>query len=151
MDQISYKTTYVNKATAKKEWIVIDAENQVVGRLAAKVAKLLRGKYKPSYTPHVDCGDNVIIINAEKIILTGKKMTDKVYRRHTGYPGGQRTTTPAELMKRFPERILKHAIVGMLPKNRLGRAVAKNLYIYVGPEHKHEAQQPKLIDVNVIK
>ncbi len=151
MDQISYKTTYVNKATAKKEWIVIDAENQVVGRLAAKVAKLLRGKYKPSYTPHVDCGDNVIIINAEKIVLTGKKMTDKIYRRHTQYPGGQRTTTPAELMKRFPERILKHAIVGMLPKNRLGRAVAKNLYIYVGTEHKHQAQQPKLIDVNVIK
>ena len=142
MDQISYKTTYVNKATA---------ENQVVGRLAAKVAKLLRGKYKPSYTPHVDCGDNVIIINAEKIVLTGKKMTDKIYRRHTQYPGGQRTTTPAELMKRFPERILKHAIVGMLPKNRLGRAVAKNLYIYVGTEHKHQAQQPKLIDVNVIK
>ena len=151
MDQISYKTTYVNKATAKKEWVVIDAENQVVGRLAAKVAKLLRGKYKPSYTPHVDCGDNVIIINAEKIVLTGKKMTDKIYRRHTQYPGGQRTTTPAELMKRFPERILKHAIVGMLPKNRLGRAVAKNLYIYVGTEHKHQAQQPKLIDVNVIK
>lgn len=151
MDQISYKTTYVNKATAKKEWIVIDAENQVVGRLAAKVAKLLRGKYKPSYTPHVDCGDNVIIINAEKIVLTGKKMTDKIYRRHTQYPGGQRTTTPAELMKRFPERILKHAIVGMLPKNRLGRAVAKNLYIYAGTEHKHQAQQPKLIDVNVIK
>ena len=151
MDQISYKTTYVNKATAKKEWIVIDAENQVVGRLAAKVAKLLRGKYKPSYTPHVDCGDNVIIINAEKIVLTGKKMTDKIYRRHTQYPGGQRTTTPAELMKRLPERILKHAIVGMLPKNRLGRAVAKNLYIYVGTEHKHQAQQPKLIDVNVIK
>ena len=151
MDQISYKTTYVNKATAKKEWIVIDAENQVVGRLAAKVAKLLRGKYKPSYTPHVDCGDNVIIINAEKIVLTGKKMTDKIYRRHTQYPGGQRTTTPAELMKRFPERILKHAIVGMLPKNHLGRAVAKNLYIYVGTEHKHQAQQPKLIDVNVIK
>ena len=151
MDQISYKTTYVNKATAKKEWIVIDAENQVVGRLAAKVAKLLRGKYKPSYTPHVDWVYNVIIINALKIVLNGKKMTDKIYRRHTQYPGGQRTTTPAELMKRFPERILKHAIVGMLPKNRLGRAVAKNLYIYVGTEHKHQAQQPKLIDVNVIK
>lgn len=151
MDQISYKTTYVNKATAKKEWVVIDAENQVVGRLAAKVAKLLRGKYKPSFTPHVDCGDNVIIINAEKIVLTGNKMTDKVYRRHTGYPGGQRTTTPAELMKRFPERILKHAIEGMLPKNRLGRAVAKNLYIYVGSEHKHAAQQPKTIDVNTLK
>ena len=151
MDQNSYKTTYVNKATAQKEWILIDAENQVVGRLAAKVAKLLRGKYKPSYTPHVDCGDNVIIINAEKIILTGNKMTDKVYRRHTQYPGGQRTTTPAELMKRFPDRILRHAIEGMLPKNRLGRAVAKNLYIYAGTEHKHEAQQSKLIDVNVIK
>ena len=103
MDQISYKTTYVNKATAQKEWVLIDAENQVVGRLAAKVAKLLRGKYKPSYTPHVDCGDNVIIINVEKVIFTGNKLTDKQYRRHTQYPGGQRISTPAEEMKRFPE------------------------------------------------
>ena len=97
MDQVSYKTTYVNKATAQKEWVLIDAENQVLGRLAAKVAKLLRGKYKPSFTPFEDCGDNVIIINAEKIVLTGNKMTDKVYTRHTGYPGGQRHTSPEEI------------------------------------------------------
>ena len=135
MDQISYKTTYVNKATAQKEWVLIDAENQVVGRLAAKVAKLLRGKYKPSYTPHVDCGDNVIIINVEKVIFTGNKLTDK----------------PAEEMKRFPERILEHAVRGMLPKNRLGRAVFKNMHLFVGPEHNHESQQPKVIDINALK
>ena len=135
MDQISYKTTYVNKATAQKEWVLIDAENQVVGRLAAKVAKLLRGKYKPSYTPHVDCGDNVIIINVEKVIFTGNKLTDKQYRRHTQYPGGQRISTPAEEMKRFPERI----------------AVFKNMHLFVGPEHNHESQQPKVIDINALK
>ena len=151
MDQISYKTKYVNTASAQKEWVLVDAKDQVVGRLAAQVAKILRGKHKPSFTPFVDCGDNVIIINAEKVVLTGQKMTDKLYRRHTLYPGGQRTTTPAEVMKRFPERVLKHAIVGMLPKNRLGRAIAKNLYIYAGPEHKHEAQQPKLVNLTKIK
>lgn len=151
MDQISYKTTYVNKATAQKEWVLIDAENQVVGRLAAKVAKLLRGKYKPSYTPHVDCGDNVIIINVEKVIFTGNKLTDKQYRRHTQYPGGQRISTPAEEMKRFPERILEHAVRGMLPKNRLGRAVFKNMHLFVGPEHNRESQQPKVIDINALK
>ena len=151
MDQISYKTTYVNKATAQKEWVLIDAENQVVGRLAAKVAKLLRGKYKPRYTPQVDCGDNVIIINVEKVIFTGNKLTDKQYRRHTQYPGGQRISTPAEEMKRFPERILEHAVRGMLPKNRLGRAVFKNMHLFVGPEHNHESQQPKVIDINTLK
>lgn len=150
MDQISYKTAYVNKATAPKEWVVIDAENQVVGRLAAKVAKLLRGKYKPSFTPHVDCGDNVIIVNVDKVVLTGNKMTDKVYYRHTQYPGGQRTATPKQWMSSHPDRILEHAIKGMLPKNRLGRAVAKNLYLYVGPEHKHQAQTPKVIDINTL-
>ena len=105
MDQVSYKTTYVNKATAQKEWVVVDAENQVLGRLAAKVAKLLRGKYKPSFTPFEDCGDNVIIINAEKVVLTGNKLTDKVYTRHTGYPGGQRHTSPAAVLKVHPERV----------------------------------------------
>lgn len=150
MDQISYKTTYVNKATAKKEWVLIDAENEVVGRLATRVAKLLRGKYKPSFTPHVDCGDNVIIINVDKVVFTGKKMTDKQYIRHTQYPGGQRISTPEELLKKHPERILQHAVKGMLPKNRLGRAVMKNLYLYAGPEHKHEAQQPKVIDLKTL-
>ena len=150
MDQISYKTTYVNKATAKKEWVLIDAENEVVGRLATRVAKLLRGKYKPSFTPHVDCGDNVIIINVDKVVFTGKKMTDKQYIRHTQYPGGQRISTPEELLKKHPERILQHAVKGMLPKNRLGRVMMKNLYLYAGLEHKHEAQQPKVIDLKTL-
>lgn len=151
MDQISYKTTYVNKATAKKEWLLIDAENEVLGRLAAKVAKLLRGKYKPSYTPHVDCGDNIVIVNAEKIVLTGNKLTDKQYTRHTGYPGGQRHTNPAAVLASHPERVIEHAVKGMLPKSRLGRAVLKNLFVYAGAGHKHEAQQPKKIDLNSFK
>lgn len=151
MDQVSYKTAYVNKATAEKEWILIDAENEVLGRLASKVAKLLRGKYKPSYTPHVDCGDNVIIINVEKIVLTGNKLTEKQYTRHTGYPGGQRHTTPLAVLKTHPERVIEHAVHGMLPKNRLGRAIMGNLHLYAGSEHKHEAQQPKAIDLNSLK
>lgn len=122
-----------------------------MGRLASKVAKLLRGKYKPSYTPHVDCGDNVIIINVEKVQLTGKKLTDKQYIRHTQYPGGQRISTPQQLLAKHPERIIEHAVKGMLPKNRLGRAVMKNLYLYAGTEHKQEAQQPKVIDLNSLK
>ncbi len=148
MDQVSYKTTYVNKATAQKEWVLIDAENQVLGRLASKVAKLLRGKYKPTYTPFDDCGDNVIIINADKIVLTGNKLTDKLYTRHTGYPGGQHLTSPAAVLQKHPERVIEHAVRGMLPKNRLGRAILKNLHLYAGSEHKHEAQQPKVIDLN---
>ena len=151
MDQISYKTTYVNKATVKKEWLLIDAENEVLGRLAAKVAKLLRGKYKPSYTPHVDCGDNIVIINAEKIVLTGNKLTEKQYTRHTGYPGGQRHPNPAAVLATHPERVIEHAVKGMLPKSRLGRAVLKNLFVYAGSEHKQEAQQPKKIDLNLFK
>ena len=151
MDQVSYKTTYVNKATAQKEWVIIDAEGQVLGRLASKVAKLLRGKYKPSFTPYEDCGDNVIIINADKIELTGKKLTDKVYTRHTGYPGGQRLTSPAAVLKAHPERVIEHAVKGMLPKNRLGRAVLKNLHLIVGTEHKYAAQQPKAVDLNSLK
>ena len=148
MDQVSYKTTYVNKVTAQKEWVIVDAENQVLGRLASKVAKLLRGKYKPSFTPFEDCGDNVIIINAEKVVLTGNKLTDKLYTRHTGYPGGQRHTSPAAVLKVHPERVIEHAVRGMLPKNRLGRAVLKNLHLYAGTEHKHEAHPPKVIDLN---
>ena len=153
MDQISYKTTYVNKATVKKEWLLIDAENEVLGRLAAKVAKLLRGKYKPSYTPHVDCGDNVIIINADKVVFTGNKMTDKIYLRYTGYPGGQRETTPAAILAKpnGAEKLMKRVVKGMLPKNRLGAKLLSNLYVYAGGEHKHEAQTPKVIDINTLK
>ncbi len=153
MNTLSYKTISINKENAKKEWVVIDASEQVVGRLASKVAKLLRGKYKPTFTPNADCGDNVIIINAAKIVFTGKKETDKVYTRYTGYPGGQRFNTPASLRKREdgPDRILRHAVKGMLPKGPLGRAILKNLYIYNGTEHKQEAQQPKAIDINQYK
>ena len=153
MNTLSYKTISVNKETAKKEWVVIDATDQVVGRLASKVAKLIRGKYKPTFTPHVDCGDNVILINADKVVFTGKKETDKVYTRYTGYPGGQRFQTPAELRKRNGgvEKFLRHAVKGMLPKGPLGRSLLNNLYIYEGTEHPHEAQKPKAIDINQYK
>lgn len=145
MDTLSYKTISLNKATAEKEWIVIDASNAVLGRLASEVAKRLRGKHKPGYTPHTDCGDNVIIINAEKIRLTGKKMDDKVYVRHTGYPGGQRFATPRLLLDRKPIAVVENAVRGMLPKNILGRAMFRNLHVFAGGEHTHEAQQPKEI------
>ena len=153
MDTLSFKTLSVNKATAQKEWILIDATDLVLGRMASKVAKLLRGKYKPSFTPHVDCGDNVIIINADKVKLTGNKWNDRVYLHYTGYPGGQRETTPAQLMARpnGAERLVKKVVKGMLPKNKLSRQLLDNLYIYEGGEHKHEAQSPKAIDINVLK
>lgn len=151
MNTLSYKTVSANAATVEKNWVVVDAEGQTLGRLASKVALLLRGKRKPNYTPHVDCGDNVIIINAEKVILTGNKMTDKTYVWHTGYPGGQRTTNPEKLMAKFPERVVEKAVKGMLPKNRLGAQLFRNLHVYVGGEHKHEAQQPTAININEIK
>ncbi|MBN1988746.1 MAG: 50S ribosomal protein L13 [Bacteroidales bacterium] len=151
MDTLSYRTVSANSATVTKEWVVVDATNEVLGRLSSKVAKLLRGKYKANYTPHVDCGDNVIIINAEKVRLTGAKLTDKVYVRYTGYPGGQRFATPKELLKRRPNAVIEHAVKGMLPKNRLGKAIFGNLHVYAGPEHPHEAQQPKEINLNSIK
>ena len=151
MDQVSYKTTYVNKVTAQKEWVIVDAENQVLGRLASKVAKLLRGKYKPSFTPFEDCGDNVIIINADKVKFSGKKMTDKVYTRHTGYPGGQRYATPADYLRKKPEFIVEKAVKSMLPRTRLGAALLRNLKVYVGSEHPHAAQSPKTIKLNEIK
>ncbi|MBR6962276.1 MAG: 50S ribosomal protein L13 [Prevotella sp.] len=153
MNTLSYKTISANKETAKKEWVVVDATDQVVGRLASKVAKLIRGKYKPNFTPHVDCGDNVIIINAAKVVFTGKKETDKQYVRYTGYPGGQRFQTPEQLRRRPDgmDRILRHAVKGMLPKGRLGRQLIDNLYVYNGTEHQHEAQQPKAIDINQYK
>ena len=130
MDTLSYKTISANKATVKKEWVVVDATDQVLGRMCAKVAKILRGKYKPCYTPHVDCGDNVIIINADKVQLTGKKWTDRVYLNFTGYPGGQRELSPADLMKKGESRLFKRVLKGMLPKNKLGAQLLRNVYIY---------------------
>ncbi|MBP5171901.1 MAG: 50S ribosomal protein L13 [Bacteroidales bacterium] len=150
MDSLSYKTISVNKATAQKEWVVVDATDQALGRLGTKVAKLLRGKYKASFTPHVDCGDNVIIINAEKVKLTGSKWNDRVYLSHTGYPGGQRETTPAKLMAKNPEDLYRKVVKGMLPKNRLGEALINNMHVYVGSEHPHQAQNPKVIDLNTL-
>jgi large subunit ribosomal protein L13 len=151
MNTLSYKTISANKATVQKEWVVVDATDLVLGRMGSKVAKLLRGKYKPSYTPHVDCGDNVIVINAEKVQLTGNKWTDRVYLRYTGYPGGQREMTPAKLMAKSPDKLIHKVVKGMLPKNRLGAQLLRNLYVYAGAEHPHEAQQPKVIDLNLLK
>ncbi|MDR0685881.1 MAG: 50S ribosomal protein L13 [Dysgonamonadaceae bacterium] len=151
MDTLSYRTISINKVTAKKEWVVVDAEGQHLGRLASKVAKLLRGKYKPSFTPHVDCGDNVIIINADKVILTGNKWTDRVYVSFSGYPGGQRKISPARLQQKGSDRLLRKVVKGMLPKNKLGDKILGNLYVYDGTEHKHEAQQPRTININSLK
>lgn len=151
MDTLSYKTVSANQATVNKEWVVIDASNEVLGRLSTKVANMLRGKNKVNYTQHVDCGDNVIIINAEKIRLTGKKLTDKVYVRHTGFPGGQRFATPKEVLKKRPIAVIEHAVKGMLPKNKLASAQYGNLYVYAGSEHPHEAQKPKVINLSSIK
>lgn len=145
MDTLSYKTISANKATVQKNWVVVDAENQILGRLCSEIAKIIRGKHKASYTPHVDCGDQVIVINADKVRLTGKKMTDKVYIRHTGYPGGQRFATPREVLAKNPRGVVEAAVKGMLPKNRLGRALFNNLFVYAGSEHPHAAQQPKEI------
>ncbi|UII32691.1 50S ribosomal protein L13 [Fulvivirga ulvae] len=146
MDTLSYKTVSANKATVNKGWVIVDAESKVLGRLASEVARVIRGKHKPDFTPNVDCGDNVIVINADKIKLTGKKWTDKVYISHTGYPGGQRSATPKEVMAKKSSTILvERAVRGMLPKSRLGRVLFKNLYVYEGAEHPHEAQKPKEI------
>ena len=145
MDTLSYKTISANRATVNKEWVVVDAESQVLGRLASEVAKVIRGKHKPGYTPHVDCGDNVIVINADKVKLTGNKLTQKRYVSHTGYPGGQRVKTASELKAKAPTLLVEKAVKGMLPRNRLGRALFRNLYVYAGNEHPHAAQQPKEI------
>ncbi len=151
MDTLSYKTVSLNESTVKKEWVVIDATDLILGRLASRVALILRGKNKPGYTPHVDCGDNVIIINAEKVRLLGKKMTDRVYTRYTGYPGGQRFTTPKEILAKRPEELIRMSVRGMLPKTRLGNKILmNNLKIYAGPEHPHAAQNPKTINFNEI-
>ena len=151
MDTLSYKTVSANKATVTKEWVLVDAEGQTLGRLSSKVAKILRGKYKPDFTPHVDCGDNVIVINAEKINLTGKKWDAKEYIRHTGYPGGQRSLTASELFTKAPERLIEKAVKGMLPKNKLGSALFRNLKVYAGSQHDQEAQKPKTINLNDLK
>lgn len=151
MDTLSYKTVSANRATVTKEWVLVDATDVVLGRLASKVAKILRGKNKPSFTPHVDCGDNVVIINAEKVRLTGNKLNDKIYLSYSGYPGGQRERTPAELLAKYPERVIEKAVKGMLPKNRLGSKIYGNMKVYVGSEHKQEAQNPRVIDLDTIK
>jgi large subunit ribosomal protein L13 len=151
VNTLSYKTVSANKETVVKEWYIVDAKDEVLGRLASVVAMVLRGKHKPSFTPHVDCGDNVIIINAEKVKLTGKKMSDKKYFSHTGYPGGQRIKSPEDLLGKKPESVVEKAVRGMLPKSRLGSAIFHNMHVYAGENHPHEAQQPKELDFNKIK
>ena len=159
MDTLSYKTISANAETANKEWVVVDATDQVLGRLCAKVAKILRGKYKPNYTPHADCGDNVIIINADKVVLTGNKWEGREYLSYTGYPGGQRSTTPEVLLKKSFNKHIKpgmhplyiKVMKRMLPKYRLGRRLIENMHVYNGPEHPHAAQNPKVIDINTLK
>ncbi len=146
-----YKTISANDTDVQKEWYIVDATNQILGRLSSKVAKILRGKNKPGFTPHIDCGDSVVIINAEKIRLTGKKWTDKKYVRYSGYPGGQKFTTPEELINKRPVKIIEMAVKGMLPKNKLGNAIFKNLFVYSGSEHPHQAQKAKEIDLDLIK
>ena len=142
MEIVSYKTAHLNKATVDKKWLIVDAKNQVLGRLSSEVAKLIRGKHKPGFTPNVDCGDNVIVINADNIVLTGQKWDKKVYLSHSGYPGGQKIITPRELKAKSSKWIIETSVKGMLPKTRLGKAIGKNLFVYEGAEHPHEAQQP---------
>ncbi|MEM1054778.1 MAG: 50S ribosomal protein L13 [Bacteroidota bacterium] len=147
MDHNSFKTFSARPADVQHAWHLVDADNQVAGRLATQVATLLRGKHKPEYTPHVDTGDFVVIVNADKVRFTGNKETEKTYFRHSGYPGGVTTQTVREVREKYPERILERAIQGMLPKNRLGRAMAKKLKVYAGPEHPHDAQNPQPFDL----
>jgi large subunit ribosomal protein L13 len=147
VNTLSYKTVSANKDTVNKEWVIIDAEGAPLGRLATVVASLLRGKHKTNFTPHVDCGDNVIVINAEKVSLSGSKWSDKEYVRYTGYPGGQKFTTAREMMKKNPISVVENAVRGMLPKNRLGKAIFRNLHVYAGASHPHEAQKPRNIEL----
>lgn len=147
MDSQSYKTASVNSKTATKNWVVLDANNQTLGRFASQAASMLRGKHKANFTPHADCGDYIIVINAEKIKMTGRKWTEKEYVSHTGYPGGQRFITPEKLMAKDPTKVVEYAVHGMLPKTKLGNAVKSNLYIYAGGEHPHTAQQPKTVTI----
>jgi large subunit ribosomal protein L13 len=145
VDTLSYKTKSANTETSGKKWLLVDAEGQTVGRLASEVAKLIRGKHKPNFTPHADCGDNVIVINAEKVSFSGTKLVNKEYIRYTGYPGGQRILTAQEILQKHPQRLIEKAVKGMLPKNTLGRNLFTNLKVYVGTEHKQEAQKPEVI------
>ena len=145
MNTLSYKTVSANKKTVNKQWVVVDAEGEILGRLSSKIAMIIRGKNKPDFTPNVDCGDNVIVINADKVKLTGNKFSEKTYVSYTGYPGGQRFISPKELMAKHPTRVIEKAVRGMLPKNRLGRALFGNLHVYAGAEHPHAAQNPKAI------
>jgi len=145
VNTLSYKTVSANKQTINKEWIVIDAEGEILGRLSSEIAKVIRGKHKPTFTPNVDCGDNVIVINADKVKLTGNKIDQKVYVRHTGFAGGQRFVSPKEMLAKHPNRMVEKAVRGMLPKNKLGRTLFKNLFVYAGAEHPHEAQSPKTV------
>jgi len=151
VNTLSYKTVSTNKETAAKKWLLVDAEGQTLGRLASSVAFLLRGKHKTNFAFNDDCGDNVVIINAEKVVLTGNKMETKTYIRHTGYPGGQRALTAKEVLAKHPERLIEKAVKGMLPKNKLGSALYRNLKVYAGTEHKQEAQKPELIKIDSIK
>ena len=151
MKTLSYKTLSVNKESSDKRWYLVNAENQTLGRMASRIAFVLRGKHKPNYTPHVDCGDYIVVINSEKIIMTGQKMNNKEMFSHTGYPGGQKRKSPAELMRKDGTSLVKSAVKGMLPKNKLGAAILRNLYVYVGEEHKHSAQKPEELDLNKIK
>ena len=148
MDTLSYKTISANKSTANKLWVLVDAEGQTLGRLASKVAILLSGKHKPNFTPHVDCGDNVVIINASKVNLTGKKWENKTYIRYTGYPGGQRTLTANQLFDKNPSSIIEKSVKGMLPKNKLGAALFRNLYVSNDANHNQESQKPVSINLN---
>ena len=143
-----FKTKSLKKEDAEKEWLLVDATNETLGRFSSKVAKILRGKHKPSFTPHVDCGDNVVVINAEKVKLSGNKWESKEYIRHTGYPGGQRSINATDLLAKFPERLIEKAVKGMLPKNRLGRKLYTNLHVFVGSEHDKVAQKPKKVELN---
>ena len=145
MDSNSFKTKNANKATAEKNWVLVDAEGQILGRIASQIAKIIRGKHKPSYTPHVDCGDHVVVINAEKVKMTGKKFSDRVIFTHSGYNGGQRETTPNMMLRKHPERLVEYAVRGMLPKNRIGSELFRSLHVYVGSKHDHEAQKPQPI------
>lgn len=151
MDTLSYKTKSANIATVNKEWVLVDAKDQYLGRLASKVAKMLRGKHKADFTPHVDCGDNIVVINADKVKLSGKKWAQKQYFRYSGYPGGQKIETAEHLMQKDPRKIIEKAVKGMLPGNRLGNKLFKNLHVYIGEEHKQEAQKPRTININTIK
>lgn len=149
MDTLSYKSVSLNAKTVNKQWYVVDASNMVVGRLSSEIAKILRGKHKPGFTPHVDCGDNVIVINAEKVKFTGKKFVEKEYIWYTGYPGGQRFSNPRLMLEKHPERVMEIAVHGMLPKNKLGEKLKRNLFVYAGETHPHEAQKPKNLKFDI--